>query len=311
MLGLELGADDYITKPFSVREFRSRVKAVLRRAAARAARSTWRSRSRRATCVIDFERRGGRGPRRGAAHVRGVRDPGRARPRTRPRVQPHGAARARVGRLRLPRPAHGRRPHPPPAREARARPRGTRADLHRSRGGLPLPRRDEPRSGRSGTSSRSSSSRSPRSRSRRSSSSWCRSSSRTSRSAASSTTSSARRGGSPRSSRRADGDVPAPQVDRRVRAAADSDGRPRHAAERPALPGPQRPRPRFSRSPTRASARDYPAQRRLPAGGCAPGSCRPVRDVGGEEIGQVAAAAPDYAASRRAGSCSTRATSRT
>ena len=32
VLGLALGADDYITKPFSVREFRSRVKAVLRRA---------------------------------------------------------------------------------------------------------------------------------------------------------------------------------------------------------------------------------------------------------------------------------------
>ena len=31
VLGLELGADDYITKPFSVREFSSRVKAVLRR----------------------------------------------------------------------------------------------------------------------------------------------------------------------------------------------------------------------------------------------------------------------------------------
>ncbi len=29
--GLELGADDYITKPFSMREFRSRVKAALRR----------------------------------------------------------------------------------------------------------------------------------------------------------------------------------------------------------------------------------------------------------------------------------------
>jgi two-component system, OmpR family, response regulator len=29
--GLELGADDYITKPFSLREFRSRVKAALRR----------------------------------------------------------------------------------------------------------------------------------------------------------------------------------------------------------------------------------------------------------------------------------------
>ena len=32
VLGLELGADDYITKPFSIREFRSRVKALLRRA---------------------------------------------------------------------------------------------------------------------------------------------------------------------------------------------------------------------------------------------------------------------------------------
>jgi DNA-binding response OmpR family regulator len=44
VLGLELGADDYITKPFSVREFRSRVKAVLRRAAL-------------AHLTIDFERR--------------------------------------------------------------------------------------------------------------------------------------------------------------------------------------------------------------------------------------------------------------
>jgi len=32
VVGLELGADDYITKPFSMREFRSRVKAALRRA---------------------------------------------------------------------------------------------------------------------------------------------------------------------------------------------------------------------------------------------------------------------------------------
>jgi len=34
VLGLELGADDYITKPFSIREFRSRVRALLRRAGA-------------------------------------------------------------------------------------------------------------------------------------------------------------------------------------------------------------------------------------------------------------------------------------
>jgi Response regulators consisting of a CheY-like receiver domain and a winged-helix DNA-binding domain len=31
VLGLELGADDYITKPFSVRELLARIKAVLRR----------------------------------------------------------------------------------------------------------------------------------------------------------------------------------------------------------------------------------------------------------------------------------------
>jgi DNA-binding response OmpR family regulator len=32
VVGLELGADDYITKPFSIHEFRSRVRALLRRA---------------------------------------------------------------------------------------------------------------------------------------------------------------------------------------------------------------------------------------------------------------------------------------
>jgi DNA-binding response OmpR family regulator len=33
VMGLELGADDYVTKPFSARELRARVKAVLRRSA--------------------------------------------------------------------------------------------------------------------------------------------------------------------------------------------------------------------------------------------------------------------------------------
>jgi DNA-binding response OmpR family regulator len=47
VLGLELGADDYITKPFSIREFRSRVRALLRRA------STARAGERDPDDVID------------------------------------------------------------------------------------------------------------------------------------------------------------------------------------------------------------------------------------------------------------------
>src|SRR5207244_1987852 len=39
VLGLEMGADDYITKPFSLRELEARIKSVLRRARAAAAGS--------------------------------------------------------------------------------------------------------------------------------------------------------------------------------------------------------------------------------------------------------------------------------
>ncbi len=37
VLGLELGADDYVTKPYSARELRGRIKALLRRSAVRTA----------------------------------------------------------------------------------------------------------------------------------------------------------------------------------------------------------------------------------------------------------------------------------
>ena len=55
--GLELGADDYITKPFSVREFRSRVKAVLRRAALNQAEEQFEKPIEAGGLRIDFERR--------------------------------------------------------------------------------------------------------------------------------------------------------------------------------------------------------------------------------------------------------------
>jgi DNA-binding response OmpR family regulator len=57
VLGLEMGADDYITKPFSVREFRSRVKAALRRAEMLSGRPGGDRPIRAGDLEIDFERR--------------------------------------------------------------------------------------------------------------------------------------------------------------------------------------------------------------------------------------------------------------
>ena len=57
VLGLELGADDYITKPFSVREFRSRVKAVLRRAALAQPEAQFEEPIEAGELTIDFEKR--------------------------------------------------------------------------------------------------------------------------------------------------------------------------------------------------------------------------------------------------------------
>jgi DNA-binding response OmpR family regulator len=57
VLGLELGADDYITKPFSVREFGSRVKAVLRRAALVRGNEALEEPIERGDLRIDFDKR--------------------------------------------------------------------------------------------------------------------------------------------------------------------------------------------------------------------------------------------------------------
>jgi two-component system, OmpR family, response regulator len=54
--GLEVGADDYITKPFSMREFRSRVKAALRRSRMVAEPANEEA-IERDDLTVDFERR--------------------------------------------------------------------------------------------------------------------------------------------------------------------------------------------------------------------------------------------------------------
>jgi len=55
--GLEVGADDYITKPFSMREFRSRVKAALRRSRMGGAELGDEGAIESGELTIDFDRR--------------------------------------------------------------------------------------------------------------------------------------------------------------------------------------------------------------------------------------------------------------
>ena len=60
VLGLEIGADEYVTKPFSVRELVARVKALLRRVQvdkAAAAGESEKGRIEIGTLVLDFDKR--------------------------------------------------------------------------------------------------------------------------------------------------------------------------------------------------------------------------------------------------------------
>ena len=79
IMGLDLGADDYVTKPFSLRELRSRINAVLRRTAEpQGSGGVYRF----GDCEVDFDRgevrRGGSSAGRHRARVPAAR-----------RVHPH------------------------------------------------------------------------------------------------------------------------------------------------------------------------------------------------------------------------------
>ena len=130
VVGLEMGADDYITKPFSVREFRSRVRAALRRAEM-GGRVSVTEPIEAGELELDLERR--------AAKMRGedvtltyvefevlsalAGAPGRVFTREVLIGPP-------LGGLQVPRPAHHRRPYQTPPREDRKRSVEPRVPLH-------------------------------------------------------------------------------------------------------------------------------------------------------------------------------------
>jgi two-component system phosphate regulon response regulator OmpR len=57
VLGLEMGADDYVAKPFDLRELRARLKSVLRRLAAKPRKEAASSRIRVGRCLLDLKSR--------------------------------------------------------------------------------------------------------------------------------------------------------------------------------------------------------------------------------------------------------------
>ena len=135
ILGLEMGADDYLPKPFNPRELSARIDAVLRRSRPQAAHRTARRRSRSSSATCRSTRaRGWRGAAPGARpddrRVRSARPPA-ARRRPRDPARRAGAERA-APRVLAVRPQH-RYPRQQPAAQARARARRDRADQGRAR----------------------------------------------------------------------------------------------------------------------------------------------------------------------------------
>ena len=105
VLGLELGADDYVTKPVGVRELMARIKAVLRRGRRHQPRARcWSSDKRESTSTAT---RRPRMPSR-ASVPQGLWRPAPPMGKQGPRPDPDADSRAGVGLRSVPHHAHGR-----------------------------------------------------------------------------------------------------------------------------------------------------------------------------------------------------------
>ena len=140
VVGLELGADDYVTKPFSLRELTARIRALFRRSEAAVATGA-------PPTIVDLGAGPGRsrrpppparrrGPADQAQGVRAARVPD---PEPRPGLHPRPAAREGVGLRLRGRDAHGRRPCPLAAQPDRGGPRPAGVHPHGARRRLRLP----------------------------------------------------------------------------------------------------------------------------------------------------------------------------
>ena len=140
VVGLELGADDYVTKPFSLRELSARVRAIFRRAEANVGRRGAARRHRPGTCPGRPRRTPAAARRRGPAdQAEGVRAPGVPHPPPRPGVHARPAPRARLGlRLRR-RDPDRRRPRPLAPEPDRGGRRASGLHPHRPWRGLRVP----------------------------------------------------------------------------------------------------------------------------------------------------------------------------